>query len=285
MFITKKHIPRRTFLRGAGVTLALPLLESMVPAQTPLRADGRRARRSASSASGIRMARRRAIGARCRKARTSSFRSSRSRSSRSAIGRCSSPALTCRRRWRPTTSPAATMRAAQSLLSGARPRRNAVSPYLGVTIDQMIAQKYGQDTILSSHPTRGRRYGQLRQLQLGLQLRVHELHLLAVAHAAASDGGQSARGLRAPVRRWHERRRSGWPGESRTPAFSIRSRKSWCHFKKDLGAGDRARLDTYVENISELERRIQIAMDNSASRSLAKMSRSGCRKASTCITG
>ncbi|PYS56164.1 MAG: hypothetical protein DMG13_00875 [Acidobacteria bacterium] len=36
MFITKKHLSRRTFLRGAGVTLALPLLESMVPAQTPL---------------------------------------------------------------------------------------------------------------------------------------------------------------------------------------------------------------------------------------------------------
>jgi hypothetical protein len=37
MFITKKHLSRRTFLRGAGVTLALPFLESMVPAQTPLR--------------------------------------------------------------------------------------------------------------------------------------------------------------------------------------------------------------------------------------------------------
>src|SRR4026207_2474403 len=36
MFITKKHLSRRTFLHGAGVTLALPLLESMVPAQTPL---------------------------------------------------------------------------------------------------------------------------------------------------------------------------------------------------------------------------------------------------------
>jgi hypothetical protein len=36
MFITKKHIPRRTFLQGAGVTLALPLLESMVPAGTAL---------------------------------------------------------------------------------------------------------------------------------------------------------------------------------------------------------------------------------------------------------
>jgi hypothetical protein len=36
MFITKKHISRRTLLRGAGVTLALPLLDSMIPAQTPL---------------------------------------------------------------------------------------------------------------------------------------------------------------------------------------------------------------------------------------------------------
>jgi len=36
MFITKRAIPRRTFLRGAGVTLALPLLESMVPAATAL---------------------------------------------------------------------------------------------------------------------------------------------------------------------------------------------------------------------------------------------------------
>ena len=35
--ITKKHLSRRTFLRGAGVTVALPLLESMVPAATPTR--------------------------------------------------------------------------------------------------------------------------------------------------------------------------------------------------------------------------------------------------------
>ena len=39
-FITKKHLPRRTFLRGMGVTLALPLLDSMVPAQTPLAKTG-----------------------------------------------------------------------------------------------------------------------------------------------------------------------------------------------------------------------------------------------------
>ena len=34
--ITKMHLPRRTFLRGLGVTLSLPLLDSMIPAQTPL---------------------------------------------------------------------------------------------------------------------------------------------------------------------------------------------------------------------------------------------------------
>lgn len=33
-FITKKHIARRTFLRASGVTLALPMLEAMLPAGT-----------------------------------------------------------------------------------------------------------------------------------------------------------------------------------------------------------------------------------------------------------
>ena len=35
-FITKAHLSRRTFLHGVGVTMALPLLESMVPAATAL---------------------------------------------------------------------------------------------------------------------------------------------------------------------------------------------------------------------------------------------------------
>ena len=36
MFISKKHLSRRTVLKGAGVTLALPFLEAMVPAGTAL---------------------------------------------------------------------------------------------------------------------------------------------------------------------------------------------------------------------------------------------------------
>jgi hypothetical protein len=37
MFLTKKHISRRTVLRGLGLTVALPFLDAMTPAQTPLR--------------------------------------------------------------------------------------------------------------------------------------------------------------------------------------------------------------------------------------------------------
>ena len=36
MFITKRSLPRRTFLKGAGGVLALPLLEAMIPASTAL---------------------------------------------------------------------------------------------------------------------------------------------------------------------------------------------------------------------------------------------------------
>jgi hypothetical protein len=36
MFITKKHLTRRTVLRGAGAALSLPLLDAMIPARTAL---------------------------------------------------------------------------------------------------------------------------------------------------------------------------------------------------------------------------------------------------------
>ncbi len=38
MLITKMSLPRRTFLRGVGAAIALPLLDSMVPALGSLRA-------------------------------------------------------------------------------------------------------------------------------------------------------------------------------------------------------------------------------------------------------
>jgi hypothetical protein len=36
MFVTRKHLSRRTLLKGAGATIALPLLDAMIPARTAL---------------------------------------------------------------------------------------------------------------------------------------------------------------------------------------------------------------------------------------------------------
>jgi hypothetical protein len=49
MFVTKKHLPRRTFLRGIGVTLALPLVDAMVPALTAQAPATRPVRRFAAT--------------------------------------------------------------------------------------------------------------------------------------------------------------------------------------------------------------------------------------------
>ncbi len=42
MILTKKHLPRRTFLRGMGATLALPLLDAMIPVATAMAATAGR---------------------------------------------------------------------------------------------------------------------------------------------------------------------------------------------------------------------------------------------------
>ena len=47
MYLSRKHLSRRTILKGAGVTIALPLLDAMIPAATAASrtaAAGRRTR-------------------------------------------------------------------------------------------------------------------------------------------------------------------------------------------------------------------------------------------------
>src|SRR5436309_5464877 len=149
MLITKKHIPRRTFLRGAGVTLALPLLEAMLPAQTPLRK---------TAAGSIR----RFVGIWHPHGAAPGYWSPLQEGSNFEFSFITKPLEPFRDRVVLITGldmpeamateeePGGDHARGAALLSGARPRRNAVSPYLGVTIDQLIAKKYGQDTILSS---------------------------------------------------------------------------------------------------------------------------------------
>ena len=146
------------------------------------------------------------------------------------------------------------------LLSGARPRRNAVSPYLGVTIDQLIAKKYGQDTILSSIQLGVEDTGNFGNCNWGYscaytnsiswtsptQPLPTEVNPRVAFERLFGDGA-------SPEERLAGRKQNASILDSVTQEISF--------FKKDLGAGDRSRLDTYLENIREIERRIKIAMN------------------------
>src|SRR5437773_9446482 len=149
MFIAKRHIPRRTFLRGAGVTLALPLLESMVPAFTPTRLTAAAAAR-------------RFVGIWHPHGASPGYWSPLQEGKNFEFSFITKPLEAYRNRvvlisgldmpeaMATTEEPGGDHARGAVLLSGARPRRNAVTPYLGTTVDQMIAGRHGQDTILPS---------------------------------------------------------------------------------------------------------------------------------------
>jgi hypothetical protein len=148
------------------------------------------------------------------------------------------------------------------LLSGARPRRNAVAPYLGETIDQTIARKYGQDTILASLQLGVEDTGNFGNCNWGYscaytnsvswtsptQPLPTQVNPRVVFERLFGDGTSSEERL---------------AGRQQNASILDSVTHELSHLKKDLGSGDRQRLDTYLTNISELERRIKIAMNNS----------------------
>ena len=217
MFVTKRHIPRRTFLRGAGVTLALPLLESMVPALTPARL---------TAAAPVR----RFVGIWHPHGASPGYWSPLQEGKDFAFSYITKPLEPFRNRvvlisgldmpeaMATTEEPGGDHARGAVLLSGARPRRNAVSPFLGITVDQHIALKYGQDTILSSLQLGVEDTGNFGNCNWGYSCAYTNSISWSSPTTAAADAGQPARGVRATVWRRHERRRSACAIASGTPA-------------------------------------------------------------------
>ena len=260
MFVTKRHLPRRTFLRGAGVTLALPLLESMLPALTPLRL---------TAAAPVK----RFVGIWHPHGAAPGYWSPVQEGSDFEFSFITKPMESFRDRVVLITGldmPEATATDEEPggdhargavLLSGARPRRNAVSPYLGVTIDQIIANKYGQDTILSSIQLGVEDTGNYGNCNWGYSC----AYTNSISWTSPTQPLPTQVNPRVVFERLF--------GDGTSPEERLAGRKQnasildsvtreLAHFKKDLGAGDQARLDTYVENVREIERRIRIAMSN-----------------------
>jgi hypothetical protein len=263
MFITKKHIARRTFLRGVGVTLALPLLDSMVPAQTPLRK---------TAASPVR----RFVGIWHPHGAAPGYWSPLQEGPDFEFSFITKPLEPFRDRvvlisgldmtdaMATTEEPGGDHARGAVLLSGTRPRRNAVSPYLGVTVDQLIAQKYGQDTILSSIQLGVEDVGNFGNCNWGYSC----AYTNSISWTSPTQPLPTEVNPRVAFERLF--------GDGASPEERLTGRKQnasildsvtyeLASFKKDLGAGDRTRLDTYLENIRELERRIKIAMSKTVS--------------------
>jgi hypothetical protein len=264
MFITKTHIPRRTFLRGMGVTLALPLLDSMVPARTLL------AQTAAKGAS--------------------------------RIGFVYIPHGAIMDKWTPAAEgagfeftpilkplepfrdyinvvsglghKAADTTAVHSLspttwLSGVRPKATqGVDAYAGVTADQVAAQAIGQETVLPSMELAtedhsgligscDRDYGCIYMNTLSWRTPTTpmpmEINPRKVFERMFGQGG-SAEERVARIQ------------EDRSILDAITRDAASLQLK--LGPSDRQTMAQYLDNIREIERRIQRAEQSSGDQAL-----------------
>jgi hypothetical protein len=260
MFINKKKfIPRRTFLRGAGVAIGLPLLDSMLPAQTPL---------SKTAA----VPPKRFLGVWHPHGAAPGYWSPQQEGANFDFSFITKPLEAFRNRvtlisgmdmpeaMANTEEPGGDHARGAVLLSAMRPRRNAVSPYLGITLDQLVAQKYGQDTILESLQLGVEEDGNFGNCNWGyscaytnciswsspVQPLPAEVNPRVAFERLFGDGT-------SPEERRAARSESASILDSVVQEISV--------FKRPLGAGDRAKLDTYLENVREIERRIKIAAE------------------------
>jgi Protein of unknown function (DUF1552) len=260
MYVTKRHIPRRTFLRGAGVTLALPLLESMVPALTPTRL---------TAASPVR----RFVGIWHPHGAAPGYWSPLQEGKDFEFSFITKPLEPFRNRvviitgldmpeaMATNEEPGGDHARGAVLLSGARPRRNAVSPSLGTTIDQTIAVRHGQDTIVPSLQLGVEDAGNYGNCNWGYSC----AYTNSISWASPTEPLPTQVNPRVVFERLfgdganlEDRMRDRRRNASILDAV-IRQLGA---FKTNLGAGDKARIDTYVDNIREIERRIRISMEH-----------------------
>jgi hypothetical protein len=252
-FITKTHLSRRTFLRGAGVTLALPLLESMIPAATLL-------------------------GQTAAKPRT-------------RLGAIYFPHGAIMPQWTPAAEGAgfeltpilqplkpfynqitiiSDLRHANAYGSGATANHNrsaaaylsgafaevGAQPSLGITVDQIAAQKIGQDTPLPS-----------------LELTIEEPSLNCGDGLSCSYRDTiSWQGPHAPLpmqnnpqvvfeRLFGDGNTAEQRRERRAQSISLLDSVvgEASSLQRKLPASDRTRLDQYLSDVREIERRVQKA--------------------------
>jgi hypothetical protein len=271
-FITKKHIKRRTFLQGAGVTLALPVLEAMVPATTAL----------AQTAAG--QAKPRFVGVFYPHGMAPNFWEPQAEGPlpeklphiTEALRNVKDQTVVMSGLWSKSAEPpegttGSDHWVAAAFLTGIKPRKTAGSDATvgSATIDQQIAQKIGRESLLPS-------------LQLAVEDPNSSSSNCGEGYSCSYTNSISWVELPTPPEE-HVPRTSPLPmelnpqvvferlfGSGSTPelrALRMRQSKSILdslvtelgQLRRQLGPADVQTVNQYTEEIREIERRIQLA--------------------------
>ena len=254
MIITKKALPRRTFLRGAGVTLALPLLDAMVPAMSAAPAPVQRLG-FVYLANGAIMPRWRPAGD-------------------GALTELS-PTLKPLEPFLPQVVVPIGLdlkqaeafgdgngdhaRASAVYLNGVHPKRTeGADVRAATTVDQMAAQKLGQDTPLRSLELALEQSFLIGSCENGYSC----AYLNTISWRTPTSPNPSEMNPRVVFQRLFG---DGGTGENR--AIQLRRNRSLLDFvttgltdlQRKLGPSDRQMLTEYVESVREIEHRIEVA--------------------------
>lgn len=253
-FISKKHLPRRAFLRGAGVAIALPLLDSMIPAQTLLAGTAANPR---SRLACIYVPHGATMDKWTPTKEGSGFEfteilqplekyrdrlvvvSNLAHKQAAGIG---------------SDAGADHARSAAVFLSGAHPEKESV--HVGITIDQLVAEKLGQDTPLPS-----------------LEVAIEENGLnCGAGYGCAYTNTIAWKTPTLPLPMEHNPQVlfERLFGEGSTPEERLARKQQSrslldsvtneiASLNLDLPASDRARMADYLDDVREIERRIQKA--------------------------
>ncbi len=265
-FITRKFMPRRTFLRGVGATMALPLLESMVPAATPL------VRTAANPV--------RRLGFVFMPMGCDNSRWTPSGDTLDVL----SPILSSLAPVRDKVSiisnlelqnayPGSHATSNSAFLSAAKAKlTESTDYYLGTTVDQIAAQRIGQATQLPSLELAMDHLQVVGQCDNGYACAYQnnlswsspttplpaEAHPRIVFESLFGDGGNLA-----------ERRAALKKRASLLDSFT----EDLSKLKRELGPADRAKLSQYLETVREVERRIQKAEADTKDKPLPDLDR------------
>lgn len=263
-FITKKHMSRRTVLRGAGATLALPLLDAMIPASTALAQTAATPKPRFvgcfvphGAAPGYWVP---ATEGKLDPTLPFNWKPLEPFVNQTVIF----SGLHSRSAEPPPGATGADHWVAAAFLCANKPKKTAgADVYAGTTIDQIIAQKIGQQNLMPSMQLAvedpganssncGEGYSCTYTNTISWATPTDplpmELNPQVVFERMFGDGA-------SVEQRAKRRKRDGSILDSLTSSLT--------RLRTESSAPDRTRIDNYTDNVREIERRLQIAMEAS----------------------